>query len=625
MSAITGIFYRDGRNVDERQIKKMNDRLSHRGPDGSAIWCEGPVALGHQMLYTTPESLHERLPFEDGGLVITADARIDNRKELSEKLGIDDKVGVSDSYFILKAYQQWGEKCPEELLGDFAFAIWDKEKEKLFCARDHMGVKPFYYYLSDEAFYFATEIKAITNIPEVPVQLNEVKVAEYLISMQIDPEITFYEEILRLPSACQIEINKNDFVLEKYWSLNPTFELKLDSDEEYINKFREILTDAVRCRMRSAYPLGSLLSGGLDSSSIVCTAQQILTEEGGEPIKTFSAIFEDDILGGEKEYINAVVDGSCVKPYYLRVDNAGPLTDYEKIIYYVDGAVSAPNLFIPWLILRKAKNEDIRVLLEGFGGDSVVFGRGYLEELLLNGKFISFIRELNAFSKLRNLNRYKYFIGIILRLIAPVRAYKIAKYRKENTINPRYRKRIINNTFTHEMHIKNVIDSNLKMKRPVNPREEHYHELNSSALSSWWEIADQVSGSYNIESRYPFIDKRLVEFCLSLPTEQKIRNGWSKIVLRRAMDNIIPIKIQWRPTKVGMGHNFRRNLILYDNELIEDIIYKEIDLIKEYVDIDVLRDSYEIYKKSGDKNKRAIRNIWKSVTLGLWLKKQNWD
>jgi len=147
MSAISGIFYRNERSVDPKLIKLMNDKLYHRGPDGSKIWCEGSVALGHQMLHTTPESLHETLPFEKDGIIITADARIDNRKELSEKLNIEDEESVPDSYFILIAYRKWGEKCPEKLLGDFAFAIWDKDNEKLFCARDHMGIKPFYYYM----------------------------------------------------------------------------------------------------------------------------------------------------------------------------------------------------------------------------------------------------------------------------------------------------------------------------------------------------------------------------------------------------------------------------------------------------------------------------------------------
>mgnify|MGYP000875659545 CR=1 FL=1 len=187
MSAITGLFFRDGRLAYSEEIKKMNDLLSHRGPDGSGLWYEGSIALGHQMMHTTPESLYEILPFEhvNSDLVITADARIDNRNELAPLLGLKDVKSVSDSTYILMAYKKWGEKCPDKLLGDFAFAIWDKKNETLFCARDHMGVKPLYYFLSDSVFIFSTEIKALLGFPGVSNKLNELGVAFYLISIDL--------------------------------------------------------------------------------------------------------------------------------------------------------------------------------------------------------------------------------------------------------------------------------------------------------------------------------------------------------------------------------------------------------------------------------------------------------
>jgi len=306
MSAITGIFYRDGRDVGPDQIKKMNKTLLYRGKDGSAVWVDGSVAFGHQMLHTTNESIHEKLPFKDesSGLLITSDARIDNREELAPKLKLQNSKDVPDSFFILKAYQKWGEKCPEKLLGDFAFAIWDTENEKLFCARDHMGVKPFYYYLSDNAFFFATEIKALLTNLEVKYSLNEIKVAYFLSDINHDREITFYENILRLPAANALEVNFDTFKLEKYWELDPNKRIVLKSESEYSNSFLEIFNNAVKCRLRSAFPLGSLLSGGLDSSSIVCAAREILLKNGGYPLKTFSLIFEDTAEAVDRCYID---------------------------------------------------------------------------------------------------------------------------------------------------------------------------------------------------------------------------------------------------------------------------------------------------------------------------------
>lgn len=263
MSAITGIFFRKGKSVDSQLMKKMNDKLSHRGVDGSHIWVEGSVGLGHQMLHTTPESLHEKLPFIEEDLVITADARIDNREELAKKLGIDDVETVSDSYFILKAYGRWGEDCPDKLLGDFAFAIWDRKKEVLFCARDHMGVKPFYYYVDEEMFVFGTEIKALFEVEGVPYKLNKEKLALYLMKNYcLNPEFTFYKNIKSLPSANSLTIKKNTKKNERYWKLNPNLKIKMASEEYYLKAFRNIFSEAVRCRLRTNFSLGADLSGG---------------------------------------------------------------------------------------------------------------------------------------------------------------------------------------------------------------------------------------------------------------------------------------------------------------------------------------------------------------------------
>ena len=281
MSSITGILYRDRRLINQETILKMNNSLSHRGPDGSAFWNIGSVAIGHQMLYTTKESLHEILPFYDDktDLAITADARIDNRHDLAIELDIVDDENISDSYFILKSYEKWGELCPKHLLGDFAFAIWDNNENKLFCARDHMGVKPFYYYLNENIFIFSTEIKALFTLSEVPKELNEKKLALYLNRDILDKELTFYKDIKSLPGAHKLIITSENFVNEIYWKLDPNFNLKMDTEEDYANAFRELFAEAVKCRLRSHYPIGFELSGGLDSSSIVCMAKKILRGE----------------------------------------------------------------------------------------------------------------------------------------------------------------------------------------------------------------------------------------------------------------------------------------------------------------------------------------------------------
>lgn len=285
MSGIAGIYYLDGRPVERTDVERMVDSIAHRGPDDCGVWTDGSVGLGHRMLWTTHESLHEKLPLtnKSGDITITADARIDNRDELFSTLNFNGRPRetIADSEIILAAYEKWGEQCPEKLLGDFSFAIWDKRYHKIYCARDHMGVKPFYYYHSNKVFVFASEIKALLSLTEVPRRLNELMVAYYLISMFEDKEITFYKDILRLPPAHVMELDSEGRRLSQYWSLDPSRELKLSSDDEYAKTFRDIFKEAVHCRLRSAFPIGSMLSGGLDSSSIVCMARQLLSQNGG--------------------------------------------------------------------------------------------------------------------------------------------------------------------------------------------------------------------------------------------------------------------------------------------------------------------------------------------------------
>jgi asparagine synthase (glutamine-hydrolysing) len=374
MSGIAGIYYLDGRPVERTDVQRMVDSIAHRGPDGCGVWTDGSVGLGHRMLWTTPESLHEKLPLSNktGDLTITADARIDNRDELILVLNFNGRPRetITDSELILTAYEKWGDKCPEKLLGDFSFAIWDKRKQTVFCARDHMGVKPFYYYHSDNVFVFASEIKALLSLSEVPRYLNEVKVADYLMSTLEDKTNTFYKKIFRLPPAHLKTADNKRIPVQPYWSLDPLRELKLSSDEEYAEAFRNLFKKSVHCRLRSAFPIGSMLSGGLDSSSIVCMARHLLSQNGGGKLHTFSAVFDDVPECDERQFINTVLIQGGLEPHYIQADRISPLVDLDHVFYHQDEPFYAPNLFIDWRLCGAAQKHGIRVLLDGTDGDS---------------------------------------------------------------------------------------------------------------------------------------------------------------------------------------------------------------------------------------------------------------
>nr|WP_319374713.1 lasso peptide isopeptide bond-forming cyclase [uncultured Methanobacterium sp.] len=622
MSGITGIFRRDGKDADPADIKKMNDKIAHRGPDDSRVWCEGPVALGHQMLHTTQESLHEILPFEDAesGLVITADARIDNRKDLAPQLGIEDNEYVSDSYFILKAYEKWGEKCPEELLGDFAFAIWDKNKERLFCARDHMGVKSFYYYLSDEVLFFASEIKALLFFPEVPLKLNKLKMAESLCLLFSDKKITFYENILRLSPANTITLSNNHVDICTYWELDLNNEIRLNSDEEYANAFLEIFKDAVNCRLRSAFSMGSLLSGGLDSSSIVCTARELLSENKNQHLKTYSATFNDTPECDEQHYINKVLEKGELSPYFIEADKLSPLSQIDDILWHLDEPHFAVNFYFHWHIHQLAMKNGDRVILEGFDGDTTLsHGERFEIDFFKSLKWFKCIKELYLHTRLTKRNIFKQhilqslilpffpeFAGDLLKLVPffPLRTI--------GTFN------LINENLAKETNIKeNVKNQENQYRLARSSKSFHLLKLNSG-VQYVLELIDKSAAAASLEARYPFFDRRLVEFCLALPIEQKINNGWSRIILRRAMENILPEEVQWRKDKGKLGSNFRKNFLLFEKQLIEDIIFNQSYLIKDYVNIASIR---KIYGKYVSNKGTSVLSLFGVITIALWIKK----
>ncbi|TKB77984.1 MAG: asparagine synthetase B, partial [Nitrospira sp.] len=333
MSGIVGICYRGKRQVEVRDVENMATALAHRGPHGAGVWANGSVGLGHRRLGTTRESCKETLPLVDpkGDLVITADVRLDNRSELMALLGIDDFT-LSDAALLLLAYKQWGQRCPSMLLGDFAFAIWDSRQQRLFCARDYFGVKPFFYYRSERAFVFASEIKALLRVEEVPRRLNETRVGDYLIGALDDKAMTFYRDIFRLPAGHWLVVAENHHEVQSYWSPDPERELRLGSDEEYAEAFREVFQEAVSCRMRDVSPVGSTLSGGLDSSSISCMARHLLQSEGRGELHTFSVLFDEVPESDERQYVNSVLQQDGFKAHVVRGDTIGPLPELDRFL-----------------------------------------------------------------------------------------------------------------------------------------------------------------------------------------------------------------------------------------------------------------------------------------------------
>ncbi len=626
MSAIAGIYYLDGRRVKPEDLDRMLEKLAHRGQDAAGVWHEGPAGLAHRMLWTTPESLGETLPLQNrrGDRVLTADARLDNREELINELGFPGQPAkdISDSQLILSAYEKWGEECPNKLLGDFAFAVWDNRQQNLFCVRDHFGVKPFYYYSSENLFVFASEIKALFCLPEVPKKLNEIMVGDYLVGNFEDREITFYQKILRLPAAHVMVISPDKISIRSYWSLDPSRELRFKSDAEYAENFRDLFTETVRCRLRSAYPVGSLLSGGLDSSSISCVARNLYSKNGGHRLRAFSAVYDAVPDCDERAYIQSALDQGGFDPHYARPDEHSPFADLEKIFYHQDEAFLVPNLpAMFWKgLYALAQGQGVRILLAGEDGDTTVsHGLTYVTELVKDFRFKTAIAEIYGISKHSHKSASHILREYAISPFVP-RPLQILwrKLHKRDPDNESFN-RTIRPAFAEKIRLKERMrESKFVLSKPLmTEREQHHYELSSGFNQYVFEVLAKTDAVFSIESRYPFFDKRLAEFCLALPPNQKLSKGWSRAVLRRAMQNILPENIQWRHGKSNLGPNLARGLWA-ERDRFKNVIAGKSRMIDNYVDSEILGDLYQGFA-SGKGTPRENWILYQAIILELWF------
>jgi asparagine synthase (glutamine-hydrolysing) len=612
VGAICGLFHLDGRPVRRDLVAAQTEALAHRGPDGRGEWTDGPVGLGYRVLHTTAESRRESQPLarDEGRLVLVADARIDNRRELAAILGISRPDRAGDGEVILRAYERWGTSCAHHLIGDFAFAIWDRQAQAVFCARDAMGVKPFYYHRSDRLFAFASEIKALLCIPGVPRQIDEDAIARYVACLHEDREHTHFSAIARLPAAHTMTVTRGRSIRAEYWRPDAARDVRYSSDNRYVEAFADIFGESVRARLRSEQPVGATLSGGLDSSSIVCMARRLTASE---TLPTFSLVFPslppDDLeLIDERRFIESVLRTPGLFPHLVRGDLVSPLTELPRVLWHLDEPNIAPNLYLHWALYGAARDNGVRVLLDGFDGDATIsHGFGRLNTLLARGDWPTFDHEVRAYAGHRGkpaesvLPHFGFpFLSALARGGKP-RAW-VRTAREIARRFPVSRRALVTShgiapafaaALAHVRRAGGGRDSSTSVLRPDLARAiaRQLREVDESALASsaaaeremhlgcvsqplyqhTLEVADKAARAFGVEPRYPFFDRRLIDFCLGLPDEQKFAEGWPRFLFRRAMQDVLPPDIQWRATKGNLAPNFDRRFRAVDRAAVDTV------------------------------------------------------
>jgi asparagine synthase (glutamine-hydrolysing) len=539
LSGIVGIFHRNGAPVDRARLENLVDFLSYRGPDALAVWSEGSVGLGHALLGTTREALSERQPAKlDARFWITSDARLDCRAELLAELrgsGREIASNAPDSELILRAYAMWGTPCVDHLRGDFSFAIWDARTKQLFCARDHFGIKPFYYAQLGDFFLFSNTLNCIRLHPDVSGELNETAIGDFLLfGMNYDNTTTTFRDIQRLPPAHWLTFSARDFKIRRYWTPPTDGRIRYSRNSDYVEHFQALLQSAVADRLRTNR-VGILLSGGLDSSSVAAVAKEV-SVKGSEATELigYTSVYESLIPDCNGQYAREVGEFLRLPVKFLAMDEGQLFEGWDDPELSLPEPLDNP-LFAVIFRTNRIISADCRVLLSGEGSDNLMGFQmwPYAGDLRRRGEWRRLLTEMANYAWVRPFP-WRGIRARFLRLLGkdpdiPVfPSWLAADFTERAKLRERWSEwgEHPKQTFEH----------------PIHPRAHA-----SLSLPHWTYMFEQENAGLSrdpLEVCYPFLDLRIVNYLLALPPFPWF---FEKMLLREAMAGRIPERVRGRP------------------------------------------------------------------------------
>ncbi len=580
MSGIAGIIHFDGAPVEPGLIEKMTAAISHRGPDGTKYWRTDSVAFGHCMLRTTTESLEETqpCPSEDGRYVSIIDGRLDNWEELRHRLELQGcrLRNRSDAELVIQAFQLWGVDCLKHIEGDFAFVIWDQYERKIHCIRDRMGNKPFHYHWNGKTLSFASELRALFELPWVPKICNENMLVDYFMAQWCTKDETLWKDIYRLPQAHRLEIDASNFLLSQYWQPELNELLSFDSDEEYIECYRALFIDAVRRSSRSHQNVAFEVSGGLDSSALFAAADH-LEKNSRLPapgIEGYTLDFHDDEAANELDYVAAV--GSHLDRPVHKITPSQPSLDWHRSWAKDYGEVPPyPNAGMAIGIREQVKLNSSKALLVGVGGDEwLMAGRSYYAEEIR-------ARRWGAFTQCWVADRRDFGALQSLLWLARYGTLPMLPQRFKNTVRAQFSKR-------HPFGKTNISWLSPEMQARAMSRREDLHaalpgKFNQIGQFSRWQMVfsptnaeareseERMAAKYGLELRWPFFNLQLAQFSFASPDRIRLRGQQNKFVHRRAMQGLLPQVILNRMTKADFMVTYRKYLQDMESQFCREI------------------------------------------------------
>jgi asparagine synthase (glutamine-hydrolysing) len=513
VSGFAAVWRRDGGAA--AGLTAVMGAMTHRGPDGAGTWAAGPVSLGR--LRTALAHNGDAKPARLDRLAVTAVCRIDNRAELRSMLGLGG-TQVADPELILHAYRRWGESCAERLLGDFAFALWDGERQAVFCARDHVGIEPFYYVASPGLFACASETRALMGLDAVEPRLDEAGVAAFLLPALNDGELTLVRDVKRLPAGHTLTAAGARVRLRRYWRPNPRAVLRLASDRDYAVALRETLTEAVRCRRPAGTAVGTALSGGLDSSSVAVLMRRLRGDRG--PMPAFSVLYGPN--DAERARIEAVLAAAALAWRPVQWSGELPLADPRAdISFFSTHMLANRDAF------AAAPGAGVRVLFGGDGGDQAL-SWGHLA----HASRLTLIREGQWDAAARQVARIAVRGGPAVG--TPAAPPELA---------------LLGPALARRLDAPDRLRERADRLRRGSLRAQHAARLELNSAVGTLEADSALAARHGVVLRSPFWDRRVLELGLAMPADQKEGRGMPRVVLRRAMDGLLPAAVLWRQGK----------------------------------------------------------------------------
>jgi asparagine synthase (glutamine-hydrolysing) len=621
MSGISGVFMRRGEPADAGAAARMAAAAAHRATDGSWTWQDGPFFATRQQTFCTPEDALERSPVGHVGAraVLLFDGRLDNRDELADCLGLNhsETSVLSDADLALRVWLRWRHETPSRLLGDFAFVMWDGAARQAFCATDPCGVRPLHYYLSDTVLVFATELRQLVAHPLVPRRADEQAVGELLCGDPRTQGRTLYDDLRRLPHAHALSVSAGSSRLARYWRPDCRRAVPSRNANEYATAFREAFDRSVSVRLRSAGPVAAHLSGGLDSSSVLVTAAEV---EPRRNVTAFSILFGGAPDADERAYIDAVLRHVPVKA--VRV--SAPVFDASEVraqVHRRQYLPDFPNTLVASALRRAMASRGMRVSLTGSGGDLGLSGSYFhYADLLRHGRLVAFARRYLdvARSPEHGWARAELLRGAVWPLMpsAARRLFRPLARRLTGLGVPSW----IEPAFARRAGLTDLPQGTTSPPDTL-AAATVAGAYDGGLMHLVHDLYELGSSEHGIYDRHPFLDRRLIELLVSLPDEQRWRDGRMKFVLRQAMGPRLPAVVRERSdhTKSDFSHLTVEALAgLGGRAFFERLCIERRGWTRRGT-LPSLYDRMERMRQAGDLRYRDLGwQLWSAAAIELW-------